>query len=45
MFQKISKHRANDAYLTMHRPPLAAGVAANLGWVVVFRTLGLVHKN
>ena len=22
MFQKIAKHRANDAYLTMHRPPL-----------------------
>ena len=22
MFQKIAKHRANDASLTMHRPPL-----------------------
>ena len=24
MFQKIAKHRANDASLTMHRPPLTA---------------------
>ena len=25
MFQKIAKHRANDASLTMHRPPLDPG--------------------
>ena len=24
MFKKIAKHRANDASLTMHRPPLTA---------------------
>ena len=25
MFKKIAKHRANDASLTMHRPPLGDG--------------------
>ena len=40
MFQKIAKHRANDASLTMHRPPLNGGVDGNVvggqevGWGV-----------
>ena len=31
MFQKIAKHRANDASLTMHRPPLALTGEKNEG--------------
>ena len=32
MFQKIAKHRANDASLTMHRTPLRLG--DRVGWLV-----------
>ena len=35
MFQKIAKHRANDASLTMHRPPLSVDgddVNSSLRW-------------
>ena len=30
MFQKIAKHRANDASNDVHRPPLDGGIAETL---------------
>ena len=32
MFQKIAKHRANDASNDVHRPPLAKGGRGSLHW-------------
>ena len=33
MFQKITKHRANDASLTVHRTPLKEGEKMMLDWL------------